>query len=137
MKKIILFIGIPFIILLFGILNAVLLFSPPTGFSYNFKENDVVYSIRITHEEYFIESKISNTKQLLDHGTAERKDGRIIFKSKTSNMTPNIQIKDAFKLKYDGNTFHCGTAIFLQAFYAILITAGFTALVFTLIKYRN
>lgn len=137
MKKTILFIGIPLIILIFSVLNAVLLFSPANGLSYKFKEDSVIYSIRIKNDEYFIESKISKTYQLLDYGTAEYKDGKIILNSETSGTSPDIQIQNSFKLKYNENTFYCNTAVVLQVLYALFIIAGFTTLIFTLIKFKN
>lgn len=113
MRKILLFIVVPAIILLVAVLNAVMVYKPTTSHPYT-KGDSAVY---IIDGVYLIQEQDS----LVDCGIVVADNDGLSFQSKILSEPSNIDVKNVFCLKLDGETYYAKAVIATQVIYGIVI----------------
>ena len=135
MKKIILFIVVPAVVLIFAVLNALLLFNPTTPYAYTNGSDS--YEIRVIEEVYFIKNKTNQTTELKDFGLIVSQNDGVKFYSEIKKSYQDIKVNSVFSITYENKTYYSVTGITLQVIYGIVIVGGIIAVGFGLYKNKQ
>ena len=135
MKKIILFVVVPIIVLIFLILNAILLFNPTPPYEY--KNSSSTLQLRIIDDVYFVKDDADQTDKLKDFGLLMSQNGKIVFYSEITKDVQDININNVFSITYQGNAYYSVTGITLQVIYGIIIFSGIVSVAIGLYKNKQ
>lgn len=135
MKKIILFIVVPAIVLIFAVLNAILLFNPTTPYAYTNSANSS--QIRVIDDVYFIKDEANQTTELKDFGLLMSQNNGIVFYSEIAKEVQDIKINNVFCITIQDVSYYSVTGITLQVIYGIIIVAGIITVAIGLYKNKQ
>lgn len=122
MKKIMVFVVVPLIVLIFGILSCLLLYGPTTLYPYTASGQST--QIWVVDDVYFVKSENNGKTEIEDFGTMFWESDRYNFLSEKTDKIEDMQLNNVFCITYQGQNYYAYQAIALIVFYCIVMLCG-------------
>lgn len=135
MKKLILFVFVPVLAVIFCSLALTLLSKSVSPYTYSgVSSTGRTFIVDISSSEYLIQEKVLGAKLPVDYGLTISEGENFDFKSRVTGVTPDIEIIDVFSIKYNGITLHSTASTTLISIYGIMIVACYCVTGIALVK---